>query len=440
MRVLPGGADTLHAQAVLPDFRALCEEILLGEDHPEASVVGFSYLKNGGAANRPVLFAFNGGPGSSSLWQHIGFLAPWRVHLTDPVDPSPLPPYGIEENPHSPLDVCDIVLIDPPGTGYARLLDPAKGETYFNVDGDARAIALFIKDWLIRHDRVNAPRYLAGESYGTYRMPYVVRELMGGPMTAGHTLEGFSVNGLFMLGLAFLNAPPFPAAAIHLPAYACVNHYHNPAGKPPLCEWKEQAYAFAGEYLHAFFYGDAARLESEFRHYSGVPSAEVERFSKALLADRGLDVGIYDARYTMPHAEMGDPVADDPAMGKYTVPFVGAWETQMKQKLGIETARDYRAIDFTVNGRWQYESQFGMKPDECLKLALRRNRDMKVLIGTGVYDLQTDIGNARYVAAHLGFSDRVLVREYESGHMPYIGEESAAALAKDIRNLIGEKL
>ena len=127
-------------------------------------------------------------------------------------------------------------------------------------------------------------------------------------------------------------------------------------------------------------------------------------------------------------------------MGKYTPAFVGAWEARMKQKLGIQTDRDYRAIDFTVNGRWNYESQSGMGPSEALKLALRRNAGMKVMIGTGVYDLTTDMGTARCVARGLGFGDRVRVREYESGHMPYIGEESATALARDIRDLIGEKI
>ncbi len=438
MRVLTGRADALHAEITTPDFRALCEEVFLGEEQPEASVVGFSYLKDGGA-DRPVLFAFNGGPGSSSLWQHLGFLGPWRARLTAPVNPSLLPPYEIEENPHCFLDVCDVVLIDPPGTGYARLYDQSKGDVYFSCDGDARAVALFIRDWLIRHNRVNSPRWLMGESYGTYRMPYVARELMGGPMTAGHMLDAFPVSGVILLGLAFLEKLPFPASVLRLPAYACANRYHNPERKLSLNDWKERAYKFSGDYLKALLYGSADALENEFRRYAGVSGAAAENFTKTLLADRGLDMGAYDARYTMPHADGGDPVADDPAMGKYAAAYVGAWEARMKERLGIKTDRDYRAIDFTVNGRWNFESQSGLKPAQAMRLALRRNAEMKVLIGTGVYDLVTDVGTARYTAHSLGFPERVSVREYESGHMPYIGEESAAALKRDIAKLIGEK-
>ena len=324
------------------------------------------------------------------------------------------------------------------------------------MDGDALAIALFIRDWLIRNGRVNSPRWLLGESYGTYRMPFVARELMGGPTACSHRLAACPVSGMLMLGVALTipsitpDSPLFPEGVVSLPAYACVNRRFHPEKKPELPAWKEAAYAFSGEYAAALLTGDADAMrgiDERLEYFTGVSAAwfsahnhtiSTGAFAKRVLAERGLDVGIYDGRYTMRHADAPcDPVADDPAMGKYTAAFLGAWEACMKEKLGIALDREYRPIDFAVNGAWNYKSESGLTPKQCLELAMRRNEGMKLLFGSGIYDLATDFGQARYLARHLDADDqRITVREYESGHMPYLGEESADALARDLREMI----
>ena len=157
-----------------------------------------------------------------------------------------------------------------------------------------------------------------------------------------------------------------------------------------------------------------------------------------MLQEQNLDIGAYDGRYTMAHSEQvrtADPVADDPAMGKYTPAFAGAMNSALKAELGIDLDREYRAIDFMVNGMWEYACP--VSPTEALTAAMRRNEKLRVFFGSGLYDLVTYPGMVRYLVNHLNLpKERVTVREYESGHMPYLGEESAAALEADLRKFI----
>lgn len=460
-RFVTDHALKIHGMPI--QYRVIAEETLVEDDGGKAlgSVFSYTYVRTDveDTAVRPVIFAYNGGPGSSSAWLHLGLFGARRVKLTDAVNPMPLPPYGLEDNPHCLLDMCDLVMIDPVNTGYARLLSEDAAKQFYGTKQDTHIIALFIENWLNRYNRHHSPRYLAGESYGTIRSCLLLRELMGGPFAEDHRLLAIPVNGVILLGTAITlpmlnNNPTVYPELLKLTARAAVYHYHHPEGKPALTEFLEDVWSFAGgEYLIGLFAGEGmeaakrAEICSKLQSFTGIPAewydrhdltATDEAFRTMVLRDRGLDVGAYDGRYTMAHSEqvrMSDPVADDPAMGKYTPVFMGALNASLKKELGITLDREYRSIDFTVNGMWEYPCP--VPPTEALTAAMRRNENLRVFFGSGVYDLVTPPGMVRYLVDHLNLpKDRVTVREYESGHMPYIGEQSAERLEADLRAFI----
>ena len=248
-----------------------------------------------------------------------------------------------------------------------------------------------------------------------------------------------------------------------------MNLYHHPLDEGKKQEWTacglpvpdcaakaaDIAWKFAGEqYLPALFQGsglseDKRRLlVRQMSLLTGVEEAWFERhglnlpvdvFLSEVLAGEGKDAGAYDGRYTMRHldpVQMKDPVADDPAMGKYTAAFIGAMNGKMKEYLGLaKMNRPYDSIDFEVNGRWNYQTP--RTPDECLEWAMRRNEGLRVFFGSGLYDMVTPPGTVRYLQNHLSLpKERVTVKEYESGHMPYLGDGPAARLYEDLREFI----
>ncbi len=448
-------------------YRAEAEETCAvdGDGTELAGICSYSYLRTDGAdvGSRPVLFAFNGGPGSSSVWLHLGLFGPFRVKTAAAEEPAQLPPFELEANPHCLLDICDIVVVDPVGAGYSRLYRKDAAALFYGVRQDARVFALFIEEWLNRHGRLNSPRFLAGESYGTLRACMLLGELMGGPFGEGRCLAGIAVNGLLMLGTSLTlsamgNLPPIYPELLWLPSQAAVNHYHHPEGKPALRDFVEEAWRFSrGEYLVSLFEGEElpegkkARASEKLAYFTGLPADWYRRhglkandwqFRSLVLQREGLDVGAYDGRYVMVHSEQQitrDPVMDDPAMGKYSPAFTAGMDILARRELGLSPEREYRAIDFAVNADWDYQSP--VSPTEALTSAMRRNGRLRVFFGSGLYDLVTPPGAVRYLAAHLDLPrDRLTIREYESGHMPYLGEGSAAALSRDLRSFIRQAL
>lgn len=455
--------------------RVITEEVPFTDEQGEIAATAFlyTYLGNGGEG-APVIFAFNGGPGSSCVWEHLGLFGAVRVKLDDSTNPSLSAPYELEDNPYCLLDCCDVVMIDPPGCGYGQLLKAEAGGSFFGVLEDAKCMADLIEDWVIRYGRIASPKYLVGESYGTIRSCMLLSELMGGPMSAGRRLRAIPIDGVIMLGTAicmdyFHNRPAVEEAVLQLPGMACVNLYHHPLDEGKKQEWTacglpvpdcaakaaDIAWKFAGEqYLPALFQGsglseDKRRLlVRQMSLLTGVEEAWFERhglnlpvdvFLSEVLAGEGKDAGAYDGRYTMRHldpVQMKDPVADDPAMGKYTAAFIGAMNGKMKEYLGLaKMNRPYDSIDFEVNGRWNYQTP--RTPDECLEWAMRRNEGLRVFFGSGLYDMVTPPGTVRYLQNHLSLpKERVTVKEYESGHMPYLGDGPAARLYEDLREFI----
>lgn len=448
-------------------YSVVSGEIILKSDEgvPSATLFSFSYFRSGvgDPGLRPVLFVFNGGPGSSSVWMHLGLFAPKRVKLPDAVNPPTVPPFELEANPYSILDVADLVMIDPVGTGYSRLLPAGKPEQYYGVEQDARSIVQFIEAWLTKHRRWNSPKFLVGESYGTVRAAVVARQLAGGPFSAAGRLVAIPLNGLIMLGQSLNMSSSDEARFVsNLPSMAATAWLYGKAGKgaSSLEAHVAAASAFAGnDYLRALYLGDA--LDGAAKHatastlsgFIGLPveflmsndlRVSMDTFRGEILRSEGRQVGAYDSRYTLALPASGaptDPVVDDAAMGQYTPAFVAAMNLYLRDELKIVLDRPYETIAFrTVNAKWDYSpgsSPGAAAAPQSLAAAMRRNPSLRLFVGTGYFDLVTTLGAASYMVAHTGLpQDRVTSKVYPSGHMPYLGDDSAAMLASDLRAFI----
>jgi len=435
-----------------------------------ASLVSISYVRTDirDGAPRPVIFAFNGGPGSASLWMHMGLLGPFRVLFQDTVSeeeihPKTTPPFLYGPNPDCLLDVADIVLFDPPGTGFSRVLGENNEKLFYGVEQDARVTCEFIENWLDRNGRWNSPKFLMGESYGTVRAAVVSRLLTGGPFSTGR-MEGITLNGVILLGQAmnifgggndihYLNL---------LPTLAATAWYHGRISheNESLEQHVDDARVFAAnDYGRALYAGSTLSPDERSRiadRLSALTSlsqdfilekdlrVDAGSYAAELLKSEGKQVGLYDGRFTLPLNPTGqDPVADDPAMAQYVPAFVATLYEYLKKELHVEMKRTYNAIEFNkVNARWDYGFGPGIPTSnenyaEDLAVSMRRNPRMKVLVGTGYFDLVTTIGSADYTISHVAIDRRrVSHKLYRSGHMPYIGASNRRILAKDLRQFI----
>jgi carboxypeptidase C (cathepsin A) len=447
-------------------YQVVSGETFLSDEKgsPRASIFSFAYLKDAPKAeqvSRPVLFVWNGGPGSASLWLHLGTFGPRRVKMSDPVHPPLTPPFQLEDNPFSILDAADIVLIDPVGTGFSRLLAAGKPEQFYGTEQDAKATVEFIESWTRANNRWNSPKYLVGESYGTTRAAVVAKMLMGGASSSNARLGAITLNGIVLLGQALrMGGDAELASVTNLPSMAAAAWYHGKVDKRgrSLEAFAEEAQHFADDaYLKALFAGDRLppdekqRVADAMASYLGIPASELlarnlrldmAAFRTLLLQTESLEIGAYDARYVYrgrtPAA--ADPVTDDPAMGQYTPAFVAGINQYLRDELGIAIDRSYETISFgAVNEKWDYAAhaagrvQIGT-PLQALEAAMRRNDKLRLFVGTGLYDLVTTVGKADYTIAHANLPlDRVTMQTYPSGHMAYLGDDSAAKLASDLR-------
>jgi carboxypeptidase C (cathepsin A) len=434
---------------------------------PIGSIFSFSYLKDSPVdPNRPVLFVFNGGPGSSSLWLHMGVIGPRRVVLDHEVNPSNTPPFGVADNPYSLIDVADLVFIDPVGTGWSRVIGKGANADFWGVDEDADTVSQFIELWLTEHRRWNAPKFIMGESYGSVRAAVLPRALMGGPLYMG-VMRGITVNGVILLGTT-LGAHDGGEAgedaqlrqALSLPAMADTAWYHNRIERKgrSIEAFHQEVLAFAkGDYAEALRAAKAGTLSAADRTqmvarlagYTGLPASAFEKnlrvqdgeFERRLLADKGLQIGAYDGRYTLPLANSGnDPVGDDPAMGRYVPGFVAAFHQMLSDDLQVQMDRPYGAIvwkDLLPSWNWDRKAvPPGQSFATDLAVAMRRNEKLRVMVASGYYDLTTHSAPAEASVQQAKLpADRLMLRRYESGHMLYLGD-TAQAFANDVRTLI----
>lgn len=450
-------------------FTAIADEIVLKNDDHKiiASVFSFSYIKkNQNNEVRPVVFIFNGGPGSSSIWLHLSSIAPWKVKLTPEINSSNLPPFGLEENTDCLLDVADLVFIDPVGTGFSRIISPGTPQDFYGVDQDAESMAQFIEKWLIKNNRWNSPKFLIGESYGSQRVSVLPRALMGGVLYSG-VMRGITLNGIIMLGTT-LESPlkkrtsdeKAERAAALLPTLAKTAWYYNKTDKTLYSydEFQKEVIAFAKkDYFNALLLDNQQKLSATEKSviieklcaYTGLSgdffSSTLEiapnLFADSLLSKEKLQIGLYDTRYNLPLAHSGnDPVADDPSMARYVPGFTAAFRELLVSKLNIDIQDPYKTIDWkNISFQWQWsrkETKEGPDFTDDLNVVLRRTPNLKVFIAAGSYDLSTPAGYAKNIVEKANFpAGRVIFKEYESGHMLYLGN-TGKLFSDDLRSFI----
>ena len=434
-----------------------------------ASIFSFTYLRTDveQTEDRPVLFVFNGGPGAASVWIHMGAIGPRQVELDADVNPSNVPPFGLRDNPDTVLDVADLVFIDPVGTGYSRALNGTDPSDFWGVDEDAESIAQFIELWLTEYGRWNSPKYVLGESYGTVRAAVLPRALMGGPLYSG-VMRGITLDGVILLGTTIgtvgRNVDPSPediasTRARTLPGLAMTSRFHGlTSGDESSAELFNEAMTFAnGDYHDALLkladgsLADAER-ESVLARLTALTGLAAGAFGddlyldetsyvKSALASTGEELGKYDSRYTLPLAASGnDPVADDPAMGRYVPGFIATFHQMLRNELEVPVNRPYYSIRWKdLNFGWNYRREGPFQGETYaheLGWAMRRNPDLKLFVASGYYDLVTTPANAYGQVEAAGLpAERVRFEEYDSGHMLYLGGTSEA-FADDLRDFL----
>jgi carboxypeptidase C (cathepsin A) len=438
-------------------YTVTAADTFLGEPgHPTATIFAFTYLRQGvrDPSTRPVTFIFNGGPGSSSIWIHMGALGPRSVALGDAVHPPTTGPFQIRDNPQSPLDATDLVFIDPVGTGFSHLTGAGKPEQYYGVQEDAHATAEFIEAWLSQYNRWSSPKFVLGESYGTIRACELAKVLFGGPFSGG-SLPGVTFNGVILLGTALDRGGGDLSAQSVLPSLAAVAWYHgriDKAGRSFESFMREAREFAATDYGTALYAGnrlskdERAGIAKRMAAFTGLPErfllehdlrVSARQFADELLRDADQQVGLYDARYVLPsRGSANDPVADDAAMGQYVPAFVAAFHEYLREDLKVPLNDSYTVIAFKdVNSHWNYGSQ-GLEGPYAADLAavMRHVPAMRLLVGSGYYDLVTPFGAAEHALSHVDIPlERISFKTYESGHMAYLGVQPTQEFIRDLR-------
>lgn len=405
-------------------------------------------------SERPITFCFNGGPGSSSVWLHLGMLGPRRVDL--PKEPQHAkPPARVIDNPFSLLDVTDLVFIDPVSTGYSRPLEADKKGQFHGYREDLESVARFIHLYTTKNGRWGSPKYLCGESYGTLRAAALT----------DHLAERFNMglNGIILVSTVVdfqtisadaTNDLPY---ILFLPTFAATAWYHGQLDEAwqgrPLNEVVEAAREFAtGEYATALLLGDATSPEqrekvvARFAELTGLPARYVRRanlrvsmgrYGKQLLAREEKTVGRFDGRYLGDQRDqLADRAENDPSAAALFPPFTGALYQVLRDDLGIKHDLPYEILTSKVYP-WSYESFTNeyVQAVESLSNAMVEQPHLKVFVANGYYDLATPFAAAEYSFNHMNLGrqrENVTFTYYEGGHMMYVHEPALGQLREDL--------
>ena len=433
-----------------------------GDGKDKASVFSISYtrLPTGDAADRPILFSFNGGPGSASVWLHLGLFGPRFIEVGQGDIPVK-PPYRLRDNEASLLDLCDLVFIDPVSTGYSR---PAPGEElkqFHGVKEDAEWVGEYIRHHLGRTKRWSSPKFLAGESYGTTRAAALSDHLQD--------RHGIYLNGVMLIS-AVLNFQTILYGrgndvlpyVCYLPSYATTAAYHGRLGKslsdphkaaqaaedyaidelgPALMRGRrldgKRAKAVAGRL------SELTGLTVEFIENSGL-RVQPHRFMKELLRDQGRTVGRLDSRYTgIDFDRAGESPEYDPLFPMVQGGYTAAFNQYVREELDFESDLNYEIIKSGLD--WNYgnggKNRY-VDVSEDLRAAMSKNRELRVLVASGIYDLGTPHFGAEYTVDHMpldeSIADHITTTRYESGHMMYVHKPSLDQLRKDLAAFVGE--
>lgn len=448
---------TVHGRTIEYTATAARMPIRDEQGHVEAQMFYVAYTVDNSGSNRPLTFAFNGGPGSATVWLHMGAFGPKRVKLNS--DGSmPAPPFTWEDNQNTLLERSDLVFVDAIGTGYSRAATPDLGKKFWSVSGDIDAFGEFIRQYLQKNSRWMSPLYLAGESYGTTRAAGL----------SGYLVDhGIALNGIVLIStilnfgtVSFTTGNDLPYV-LYLPTYAMTAAYHDKLApelqKDPAALRKEVEKWASTEYLLALEQGDSlpeADRESVAEHlarYTGLSKQYIERcnlrvdlghFDTDLLRDKGKMIGRLDGRFTGPEAEQTEQDPDfDPSEAAIRPPYTAVFGQYVKQELNYQSDLTYYILGGGI-GRWDFQATgwSGFTDTApALRRAFAKNPYMRVFIAEGMYDAATPYFAVDYTFDHMGLSaaahKNISRDHFNAGHMVYIDNESMEKLAGDINKL-----
>ncbi|HUO33469.1 MAG TPA: hypothetical protein VMU43_00615 [Candidatus Acidoferrum sp.] len=458
---------TLGGQTI--PYKATASTTLLknAEGDPTALIFSVAYVRSDVKDNsqRPIAFLYNGGPGSASLWLHMGAFGPRRVVTTD-AKATPPAPYTVVDNSDCLLDKADLVFIDPVGTGFSHAVGKAKDKDFWGIDPDVKSIAQFINIYINRNNRWNSPKYLIGESYGTFRSAAL------GNYLQSH--DSINLNGIVMLStvldlgtLEFQTGQDMPYI-YYLPSYAATAWYHNTLKNRPadLAAFVAEARQYAStDYAAALMKGTALtdaekqQVAEKLSYFTGLSKdyllkAELRvtlgQFRAELLRSQGLDTGRLDARFSGP---MYDLLAEfggaDPLETAISGPFVAAFNQYCREILKFNPDRSYVALSGAANEAWDWKhnAQPGGFPgtpnvEDDLAQALLSNPYLNVQVENGYFDLATPFFATEYTMSHLLLPEkaeqRIHLEYYDAGHMMYLRDADRDKLKSNIAALIDE--
>lgn len=452
---------TINGQPVA--YRAVAGTLILKDEKckPKASIFYISYTKEdvGQTSDRPVTFCFNGGPGSSSVWLHLGILGPKRVFLNESGDV--LPPYHLVDNEFSLLDVTDLVFIDPVSTGFSRAIPPDEAKNFHGVEEDIKSVAEFIRLYLTRNQRWESPKFIAGESYGTTRAAGL----------AGHLHDEYFIyiNGLALISTV-LNFQSIDFRAgndlshlLFLPSYTATAWYHKKLSPDLQANFSNTIQAardfVINDYSLALFKGslltppERQRIVEQLARFTGLSSEYIDRsnlridmmrFAKELLRDQRRTVGRFDSRFKGIDADaVGEHFEYDPSADAIFGAFTSTLNQYIQTDLKWMNDAHYKIL--TNVQPWDYgiSNQY-LNVAETLRGVMTKNPYLRVFVGNGYYDLATPFFATEYTFNHLGLDislmDHVTMKHYDAGHMMYIYRPALIKLKEDLANFYQQTL
>lgn len=464
-----GGTLTLNGQTV--PYKTICEDNLFYDEQgtPIATIFSYSYFRSDVAdpTDRPVLFCFNGGPGASSMVVHVGCFGAKRVRYPQSTEDYPsLPPFEVIDNPDCLLDVADLVMVDPIGTGFGLLLDEASDKRFYGIDEDAEALVNFVCHWLTKYHRWGSPKYLVGESYGCTRAATAAAIACCGSKTRSYDL---TFDGVIFIGNTvtvtryFNKGAPVELAVEAFPTMAAINWYHNHPTEQGLKEFVAEASSFATkEYLVALYRGESLQeaereeMKQKIMYYTGVSSEyldvhdlrlERNSFCADLLKEKHKVVSVLDGRFTrdtfQPECTEGKAgYSADATMQRFGAFFQAALYDTLFPALGI---RDFErsfvpscsfGTELVPGSRWNFET-ITLISGERLSVAMQTVPGMRAFFVNGWFDLCTQTGVVWHTMNHLHLpSERTFFKGYPSGHMAYLGEDNVKSVSQDIRRFL----
>lgn len=446
-------------------YKAIASETYLKDkmNAPVASIWSVAYIREGVSdrAKRPVTFVFNGGPGSASMWLHMGLLGPQVVKVnSDAKEDDGAAPYDLVVNELGVLDVTDIVFIDPVGTGYSQVIGKGKSENYWGLNEDAASIAQFIRQWITENNRWFSPKYIAGESFGTTRAALVANVLEGGG-------QNMALNGLILISQALDYAGStsvhdnITSYLTYLPSMAATAWYHQKAGQGKTLEaFIEECRDYTYNTYASVLYKGALIQDAEkndvaekLSYFTGLDKDYIlrsnlrilmPRFQKKLLADQGIALGRLDGRF-MGHEldQLAErPHLGDPSSYQISAAYTAALNYYFASALQVKMDRPYLTSNREVGKKWSWRT--APKDDfwepsyvsVSRKLAetMQRNPEIKVMVASGYYDLICPFFDAEFTFSRNGINpENINMTYYEGGHMMYTHEPDFIKLSNDIR-------